>query len=309
MKINFSLIFCLLFTSIFQSDLYAQLPPLEVNSLLQKEIKVTRISLVPLDGMSQGEAYHYIISDSTTYTALFDSIYPNTDSTLLISLLVKDYKKVIYADSAFLTSDTSSRFSLRYVVDRKGAIDDIRIDTRIAKLEGYRKKDKVFRFDDLESTGLNNNLVLKTYRSGSSYNVIDEVKSKIFQELFWLHLFPSLENRNEDSYKSTQSVYIDLKLERVPSKLTWSKEGKIISVHQEVDQVEIYKGLVDEYELKQIEAAGPEDFFFRISSDATYDWNTKMNIPKRIEAELRTSVKGKEWVRKDQYVIELIPKK
>jgi hypothetical protein len=249
-----------------------------------------------------------MVYESTFYTSVFDKIDRNSDTSYLVTYKIENYRKVIYADSIFLHQDTMSNFKIVYTVLLNGEYKNIFASDRIAALEGYYYDDQVFTFDDYNNRKPKGN-IFNIYKSGSYYRDINEIKMKLFPELYWLHLFPSIKKAGE-TYKSSQALFLDMKSDRIPSVLTYKSSGKEIQIHMEVDYLEIYKGMVSEEDLKTIAFSGPDDFFFRISSEGTYQWDHKLNVPKSISAKLTTTVKDKpeNITRVDTYNIKFSPK-
>lgn len=293
------------------SSLNAQLPLLDITNLKGKEIKVVKNAVIPMRVFPSENSFSHIAYDSSSYTAVFDSVFLATDSTYTIILTIRDYYKKIYADSLLLSSDSLSVYKLKYVTGLKGEYYNIMINESIAALEGYHEFENALHFDELDASTLALNQLLWMYRSGYRYKSIEEIKHKVFQELFWIHLFPGLTTHEEQCWQSHQAIYLDLKMKRIPSKLTLTEKGKSVFIHQEVDHVALYKGRVKPDELETIRNSSPDAFFFRISSDAEYVWNDKLNIPESISAKLTTTAKDPkgDWVRTDNYNITFIESK
>lgn len=302
-----TILFLLLTTFLVTSFVSAQLPVLDVKNLSGQKIIVHKQLEVPLQWTSDGTDNVYTIYDSIRYQATFDTLRRITDSTFLVELNIKDYKKVIYANEELLVKDSINNYTLSYVVTRDGKYMDIFIDERIALLEGFFRFTNALSFDELD-IHQHNNPILSQYRLGSRYRNLQDVKPKVFQELYWLHLFSAATPGTNSTCNSSQAVWLDLNMVRTPSILRYEKKGNNIQVHQEVDYVRLYRGMVSEEDLKTIETSDPEDFFFRIYSDAVYTWDYKRNIPKAVDATLKTSVKseGGAFVKTDSYKIEFV---
>ena len=297
----------IIFNLLVSTFVSAQLPVLDFKNLIGQKLVVNKHSVVPLQGSADGEEFSYTMYDSTSYKAVFDTIRRITDSTFLVDLRISDYKKLVYSDNELLVKDSIMNYRLSYVLSNNGTYKDIYIEERIAVLEGFFKLSMALTFDELDIYQ-HDNPILRNYRRGSRYRNLQDVKEKVFQELHWLHLFSGLTPRTESTCNSTQAVWLDLNMNRTPSILKYERKGNDIHVHQDIDYVTLYRGKVTEEDLKTIAASKPEDFFFRISSDAVYAWDNKRNIPKSINATLNTTIKngGEEMTKTDSYNIRFI---